>query len=140
MPTPAKDPTLARLRQASKGLAYISESDSPVKAFLWSREDAKADAVTPALVLAHGKHPKGAAVEETDLDAFLGPAALPQDWHTDEEKQTAARFRQLMDTLRQELTDLHVYKVGAEPKKDVYVIGRTKGADFAGVTTKVVET
>jgi hypothetical protein len=30
---------LKALRAASKGLVYLSESDKPVKAFLWKKED-----------------------------------------------------------------------------------------------------
>ena len=80
-----------------------------------------------------------APVETVTFENFFAPATTLEDWFGDEEKQSAAQFQTLVATLKTQLTELTVHKIG-EAKKTVVVIGKTCDNDYAGVTTKVVET
>lgn len=80
-----------------------------------------------------------APVETQPVDDFLAPIVTPQSWHGDEEKKAIQRGQQLAAALRQNLTDLQVFRVGDTDKK-VYLVGKTADGDLAGVTTQVVET
>jgi hypothetical protein len=107
-----KDPVLDALRKASKGLRYTSETDAELTPF--ARTDA----------------PKLAGADETTLDSFFH--AVPSE--------DKAKFQKLAQALKEQLSDLKVYKVGKEPEKEVYILGRTADGRWAGLKTTVVET
>ena len=74
---------------------------------------------------------KGSAVQQESLDDFFH-AVPPED---------KAKFDKLAKVLQEELTGIQVYKVGAEPEKRAYVVGKSKdGGKWAGLKTTVVET
>ncbi len=75
---------------------------------------------------------------EVELDGMFGSAMQEQDWQSPEERQSAKRFQQLVQTLKDNLSEIKVFKVG-ETEADVYVIGKTKSGDLIGIKTKVVE-
>jgi hypothetical protein len=49
------------------------------------------------------------------------------------------RFQNLVSILKQNLSQLQVYRVG-DRSIDVYIVGVTPGGDWAGLATKLVET
>jgi hypothetical protein len=114
------------LRKAAKGLQFPSESEAPLEPFVWDdggkltkdrlREDAGAE--------------EGAAVEESSLDDLL--RTVPSE--------ERAKFDKLAAAVKQQLTVVKVFKVGDEPEKAVYVVGRTPDGNWAGLKTSVVET
>jgi hypothetical protein len=42
--------------------------------------------------------------------------------------------------LKEQLSDIKVYKAGDEAEKNAYIVGRTKDNRWAGLKTTVVET
>jgi hypothetical protein len=78
--------------------------------------------------LAHA--PKGAAVEGDSLDDIL-------DQVPDEDR---AKFQKLGQVIQEQLSGVKVYRVGDEPEKAVYIVGKTKEGKWAGLKTSVVET
>jgi hypothetical protein len=130
-------PSLMRvLRDATKNLTYQSESDYPVEPFVEPAKDEESQSPRDFVAAKAGG---AAAVSETDFDNFFAAVAEEQDWQSAEARQSAKRFRSLVETLKANLTDIKVYKVG-DVEADVYVVGRTAAGELAGVTTKVVET
>lgn len=127
-----------RLREESEGLLYMSESDYPLEPFVWSKEKVGADRLTP-VTLAHCLR-STEGIETVDFETFFAPMTEEEDWFGPEEKEAALRFRQLTQTLKENLTDLTVYKLGAKAKREVYIVGKTAAGDFAGLKTRVVET
>jgi hypothetical protein len=126
-----------RLRRATDGLVYQSESDAPVEPFFmtgWTGTD-----VTGEAIVAFTKHDSATPVAEVPFDDFFADLVEVQDWYGDEERATARRYRRLVRLLKGALSDLKVFKVG-ERNLDVYVVGRTESGEFAGVATKAVET
>ena len=56
----------------------------------------------------------------------------------DEEKAEAQRFQQLVQAIKDNLSDVKVFLAGG-PEGDAYIVGRA-GDGWAGLKTKVVET
>jgi hypothetical protein len=56
-----------------------------------------------------------------------------------EGRAEAQRFGQLVQTLKENLSDVKVFQVGRGPETDVFIVGTTEGG-WAGLRTKVVET
>jgi Nuclease A inhibitor-like protein len=126
-----------QLKQASDGLLFMSESDYPFEVFLWSAQ--AQDALTNQKLLQITGHPQDALVEIVDLDYFFRNSAQEKDWHDEQQKQTVKKFQSLVETLKANLADIRVYRVGII-SIDVYIVGKTKFGDLAGLSTKVVET
>lgn len=124
-----------QFKQASDGLLMMSESEYPLEAFLWET----AAPATPQKVIQQTSHPQDTSVEVVDIDSFFSAAITPEDWHGEEEKATVKRFQSLVQTLKENLSNLQVYRLGSK-EIDVYVVGKTPAGNIAGISTKVVET
>ena len=122
-----KHPVLDALQKASKGLLFPSETDAPLEPFLW--EDA-GDKLTKDKVRQLAGGPKGAAVEEVNLEDLL--STVPEE--------DRPQFDKLAAAVKQQLSGVKVYKVGDEPEKQVYLVGKTSDGQWAGLKTTVVET
>jgi hypothetical protein len=73
---------------------------------------------------------QGTAVEEVTLPALL--RTIPPE--------AKAKFDQLVKTLKELLSGIKGYKVGDEAEREVYIVGKTKDGQWAGLKTTVVET
>src|SRR5205809_4278036 len=101
-----KQPVVEALQKASKGLQFTSETEAGFEPFLWQ----DGDKLTEDHLLDLAGAEKGTAVEEESLDRFFH-AVPPED---------KAKFDKLAKALREQLSDIKVYKVGDEPEKQVY--------------------
>jgi hypothetical protein len=119
-------PAVEALKKASKGLLMPSESDAPFEPFQWDNSgDLTADRLRQ---LAHA--PKGSSVEEDSLDEILGQVP----------SEDQAKFQKLGQVIQEQLSGVKVYRVGDEPEKAVFILGKTKEGKWAGLKTTVVET
>lgn len=132
-----------KLKKASDGLLWMSESEYPFEPFLWeSVEGLTADKLLQQV----GKSPD-TPVRVTDIDNFFSnaiclqqrSAIASQDWYDDKQREEAKKCRHLLETLKTNLTNTKVYCVG-KVEIDVYIVGKTPDGDLAGVSTMVVET
>jgi hypothetical protein len=121
-----KNPVLDALKKASKGLLFMSETDATLEPFLW----AGGGDVTKENVLKHAGVEDETPAEETTLDSFF--RVVP--------REDRPKFEKLLKVLREQLAGAKVYKLGEEPEKPVYVVGKTPDGKLAGVKTTVVET
>lgn len=124
-----------KLKQASEGLLFLSETDAPFEIIHWQAQGE----LTPAQVLQLTNHPPDAPVELRTVDEFFAIATQEEDWHDQDERETAKRFQNLVSILKQNLSELQVYRVG-DRSIDAYIVGVTDGGDWAGLATKLVET
>jgi hypothetical protein len=146
-------PVVEKLREASQGLLYPSETDAPFEPFEWPGEEGKPD---KARVLELAGLPASTPTKAKSLDAFFRDVTEEQDWHDDEEKAQAAhvlqedlhvlqrrilheRFKQLVGTLKEALKDVKVFLAGEAAESDAFIVGRSE-AGWAGLKTRVVET
>ena len=126
---------LSELRAATKGLLFLSESDGPLKAFVW-----KGVAVDSAAALLKQLHKDAATpVQEVELAKFFAPMTTPQDWDDDEAKADRARFQALVTQLAA-LTNTRVFRIGTGPEIPAYALGTTPDGSTAGVSTLLTET
>jgi hypothetical protein len=121
-----KDPTLDALKKASKGLLFPSESEAPLEPFTWK----DGGALTHERLLELAGAEEGTAVEETELGSLLRTVP-PED---------KGKFDKLAKVLQEQLSGIKVYKVGDEAEREVYVVGKTRTGQWAGLKTSVVET
>jgi len=73
------------------------------------------------------------------VDEFFARATQEEDWHDQEERETVKRFQNLVSILKQNLSQLQVYRVG-NINIDAYIVGVTPSGDWTGLSTKLVET
>ncbi len=128
--------TAADLRRAAAGLTYQSETDAPWRAFHWA---GAAGVPTGEAVRRRGRHAAGAPVAEQSLEEFFAPLVADQKWYGEPERETARRYRNLLDTLERLLRDPKVFRIGRR-KLVVYVAGVAPGGGWAGLKTTAVET
>jgi hypothetical protein len=132
----AKDDSLfEKIKKATEGLYYISETDAEILPFAGT----KAEAVTAKNLLSQTGNEISAPVEERNFAEFFARLTKIQDWFGDEEKQTAARFAELQKLLEDNLKDLKVFKVG-RIEIHIYVVGLDADGNLTGIKTRAVET
>ena len=125
---------LEKMREATRGLTFMSESDYPFEVFKW---DAKEP--TPEFMRGLTKEAADAPVETTTLSNFFRVAASDAEWKNKELLAAAKKFRALQKLLEENLKDLKVYRVGSV-NIPVYIVGRAPSGRWLGVSTRVVET
>lgn len=122
------------LTKASEDLYWVSEADYPFEVIVWS-----GDHISEKQLLEQLGYPSDFAIQKIDIDEFFQWAVEGQDWHNEVEKAEVKRYQNLVKTLKENLSDLQVYKVG-EIELDIYILGKTASGKIAGLSTKVVET
>jgi hypothetical protein len=127
---------IEEIASASEGLLFPSETDAPLRPFLWT--EAMPFSIA-ALRQAQG-YDADTPIAELDVDEFFGPATRSYDWHGTDEQQRVQRFRSLLSLLKARLRNLKAYKAGASGTIDVFVVGQAEDGSFAGISTQVVET
>lgn len=129
------DSIAAELKQASEGLLILSESDAPFEVVRWPAQGQ----LTPAKLLQLTEHPADAPVEVVNVDEFFAIATQAEDWHDEEEREIVQRFQNLVSVLKQNLSNIQVYRVGSI-NIDAYIVGVTPNGDWMGLSTQLVET
>ncbi|WP_373524906.1 nuclease A inhibitor family protein [Nostoc sp.] len=125
-----------KLKQSSADLLMMSESEYPFEVFLWTGE---ANSLTNQKLLQLTDHPLDSPVEEVALDYFFRNCAYEQEWHDEPQKENVKKFQTLVQTLKDNLNEINIYRIGTI-NIDVYIIGKTPSGDLAGLSTKIVET
>ncbi|HLO88842.1 MAG TPA: nuclease A inhibitor family protein [Nostocaceae cyanobacterium] len=123
-----------KLQQASDGLLFISESESPFQVIFWEKN---APATLEKILELTGS--PGLPIEVVDLDYLFRNCAVEKDWHDDVQKAEVAKFKQLVEVINNNLTDVKVYRIG-RINIDAYIVGETATGDLVGLVTKLVET
>ena len=126
-----------KLKQASDGLLMISESEYPFEAFLWSNQ--AQEPMTAQKLLQLTGHSPETSIEEVELDYLFRNCAKEKEWHDEIQKQNVQKYQSLVKTLKDNLIDIHIFRIGTI-SIDVYIVGKTSSGDLAGISTKVVET
>lgn len=129
------DSIAAKLKQVSEGLLFSTESDAPFEVEEWKMQGQ----LTPTKLLQLTEHPPDAPVEVASVDEFFAIATQAENWHDEEERETVQRFQNLVSILKQNLSNIQVYRVG-KINIDAYIIGVTPNGDWMGLSTQLVET
>lgn len=126
-----------KIKSLSQDLLWMSESDYPFEIVSWSNQELGEANIQNLLQKTH--HSFDSPVKVIDVEKFFQPATDEKDWYDDEEIETARKYQILLETLKQNLANIQVYKIG-ELEIDIYVIGQSKSGDWVGLSTKAVET
>jgi Nuclease A inhibitor-like protein len=120
---------LTALQKASAGLLYPSDADEPFEAFSWGKANGS---LTPAIArkLA-GIGPKE-AIQQMALDDFF--KNLISDDNDDADK-----YKALLKVVNEQLSGVKVFRSG-DVELTIYLVGKTKEGEWAGLKTKSVET
>jgi hypothetical protein len=120
---------LIALQKASAGLLYPSDTDAPFEAFSWGKATS---ALTPAIArkLA-GVGPKKAIQQMALADFFENL--------TSDDNDDADKYKALLKVVNEQLSGVKVFRFG-DVELDVYLVGKTKEGEWAGLKTKSVET
>ena len=129
------DSIATQLKQASNGLLCLSETDAPFEVINWQTQGE----LTPAKLLQLTDHPPDTSLEMLAVDDFFARATQEEDWHDEEERETVKRFQNLVSVLKQNLSQLQVYRV-VSIDIGAYIVGMTPSGDWMGLSTKLVET
>lgn len=124
-----------RIESACEGLVYISETDSPIEAVF--RDDVKEP--TSKDLLRSLERARETATESSDPEDFFHRLTSAKKWHTKEQTKDVGRFKKLQRLLEKELDDIRVIRIG-KIRIEIYVIGKTKNGEAAGIKTFSVET
>jgi hypothetical protein len=123
------------LHQLTQGLLWMSESDYPFETvYLQGLPEIGG----PFLRKLCGQ-PDDAAIETVSIDEFFRIATSEDSWRSTESRQQAQRYRKLVQTMKDNLDELKVYRVG-KINMPVYVLGRGKTGNWLGISTRIVET
>ena len=125
----------AELKEATRGLLWMSESDYPFEVVRWEA----AKELSPERMRKMAGQDERATVEERTIAAFFRVAAGEQEWKGAAELALAKRYRTLVRLLEENLKEASVYRVG-EINIVVYIVGRSEEGNWLGVSTRVVET
>jgi hypothetical protein len=124
------------LMEVSEGLLMLSETDAPFEFYYHQKPEDKFD---EDIVVEWDGKPGGTAVQVLTLGDFFNRMKNPHKDADETQKKNAERFKKLEAKLNELLEDVKVYKL-SEITLPVYIIGRTKSGDYAGLKTLVVET
>ncbi len=116
----------------------MSESDYPFEVFVWDIKSA-ANSLTPQQLLRHVRRAPDTSVETLEVDRFFARATRVQDWHDESQAQEVRQYQKLVKRLQEMLQQVLVYRLGTV-EVDIYIVGKTPSGNWAGLSTKAVET
>jgi predicted HAD superfamily phosphohydrolase len=128
------DHQLEKIKSAASGLFYMSETDAPLDAVEFPETTRNEIMQKIKKSSSSGDH-----LEEQTLDYFFRNQVKEYPEHSEEDKGRTKKFKALLETLKENLSDVHVYRVGSI-QIDAYIIGKLKSGKYAGLKTKLVET
>lgn len=137
MPTTAPDPVQEALTEASKGLIYMSESDSTFTVVSYPWDPTKP--LTLETFRACLGLPADAPGYEVSIDRFFAPAIERGDPADPLIQAQKPRFIQLKATIERLLKQPTVFKMG-KSDLDCYAVGLASPDQLAGVSAHAVET
>jgi hypothetical protein len=126
---------IEELKQLTDGLLWMSESDYPFETFLWEGMPE----ISPRFLRGLSGQTEDAPVEIVSVDDFFRVALSEESWRAEESRQEARRYQRLVQTLKDNLEEPKVYRVG-NINIPVYIVGRNRTGNWLGLSTRVVET
>ncbi len=123
------------IKEATKGLYYVSETDAKLEPFIGG----KVDALTREEFLKHFGVGEKEKVEERDFEKFFERLVKVQDWYGEHEREMARKYEKLQKVMKENLRDLKVFRIG-RVEIDIYVVGVDSQGNLMGFKTKAVET
>lgn len=125
---------LEGLKEAVRGLLFMSESDYPFTLVRWEVE-----AITEDFLREQAGKESDAPVTSQSVEYFFRIAVSEPDWKGKEALAVAKRYQALLRFLKENLTDLKAYRVG-EIEIEAFVVGLSPARNWLGISTRLIET
>lgn len=125
---------LVELKEAVRGLLFMSESDYPFTLVRWEVET-----ITDEYLRAQAGKGTVAPVEAQSAEYFFRNSVSEPEWKSKEALAVAKRYQALLRFLKENLADLKAYRVG-EVEIQAFVIGRSPSRNWLGISTRLIET
>ncbi len=126
---------LDELERAAEGILFMSEADYPFETLYWKG----LSEISPKFLRSLTGHSDSSPIEIVSLDDFFRVALSEESWRSEEDRQAAGKYSNLVRILKDDLDVAKVYRVG-EINIPVYIVGRNRTGNWLGVATRVVET
>ncbi|MBC7915218.1 MAG: hypothetical protein H7Y07_13955 [Pyrinomonadaceae bacterium] len=125
--------TQTKLELASRGLLMTSKSDYPFDYFSVAEESLDADLIKKI----SGK--TNNLIQSISLEYLFSNMMRVYPEASEQEKESAERYKNLLNILKVELNSLQVYLIGSV-EVDVYIAGLSGEGIVEGLKTKLIET
>ncbi len=126
---------IGELKQACDGLMLMSESDFPIEVI--SLDEGKTPTNETLQTLAG--EPDSTVTEDT-IEQFFHGRTTRFEGQSETAFALTKRFQALVQILKENLSELKVYRVGNRANKAVYVLGKIGNGSWLGLASRVVET
>jgi hypothetical protein len=126
---------LDEIGRRTAGLFYISETDAEITPFSGGR----VGNVTAAGLLRILDLPPETQIESRNFDDFFEGLTRERDWHTEADRHRIHMFRLLQASLKENLEDRHVFRIGTT-RVEIFAVGRDPEGNLVGIKTMAVET
>jgi len=126
--------TINELENECRDLVYISETDSPVKPFVFQTRE---ELLRSLDALAANEFP--GKREKRDYREFFAKLTLEKDWHGDSEKKAVEGFKRIEQILSKSTTKNEVLRQGTR-KIRILVFGEGADGRIYGIEMDSVET
>lgn len=128
---------LKTFNEACNGLLFISELDYPFEVSIFN--DTEETDINKDTILKLMKGSPEDPIEDFDFEFLFSTPTLEQDWHSSEDKKRVVRFRNLVSIIKDNLTEIYVFRKG-KIYIDVYIAGRAPSGNIAVISTKQMQT
>ena len=125
-----------RIRQLVDDLVYVSETDAPFEVIA---DGAVTEISIETVLDRFGDNSGKQDIEEVGFEGFFNRLTEKREWYGEREIKLSEKFSTLKQLLKENFTDLHVYRIG-RVQIDIYIVGLSSDGILAGVKTKAVET
>ena len=131
------DSLLSKLGQLAEGLWYMSESDFPLEPVSFSSPLTNERLIE----FAQPESPTGTTVQRLGLTEFLRHHTSEDHGGMLGDLALTRQFQALESFMKKELDNVHVYRIGEEPRIVILALGTTKdGQRLVGFRTVSIET
>lgn len=129
-------PILVSFNEAVADLLFPSERAHPFEVLIWKQSKS---AFSSDDLIRLAQLSGDVKIEVVDMDEFFSIATTEESWHEEPERRDVRRFRHLVETLRQHLSSIKIFRAG-EVSVDVFIVGKATKDEWIVLKTRVVET
>jgi hypothetical protein len=123
------------LKRLTEGLFWMSESDYPFEIICWEG----LPEISTQFLRGLSGQAEDALVEIVSVEEFFRVGVSEENRRAEESRQEATGYQKIVQTLKENLEEVKVYRVG-KINIPVYIVGRSQTGKWLGISTRVVET
>jgi hypothetical protein len=126
---------LSELESITKGMIFVSETDSEVSPFIMSKEEFYELGDLSARAIDE----ESEKIEQFDANSFLDKMKKTEEWFSRREIENSRKWKELKKFFRKNFNEIKGIKIG-RVRKEIYLFAETESGKIVGVKMKSVET